>query len=143
MISMVERDNEITVNEGDYDMNARIYDSRLGRWLSLDPLMARYPGISPYNFGANNPITQRDRDGKDGIRDGTNATISAHLILIYDGVIVTEAQAINYMNATRINIRNVWDAQVYNGIKVTTLLDIHVVSREQYDTGLESGLYNR
>lgn len=48
-----------------YDFGARMYDARLGRWLSLDPLQAKYPHMSPYNFCANNPIIFKDVDGKD------------------------------------------------------------------------------
>ena len=55
-----EKDNEINVNGGSFPMaigiGARIYDSRLGQWLSLDPLMMSYPSHSPYNFVINNPI---------------------------------------------------------------------------------------
>jgi RHS repeat-associated protein len=60
----MEKDNEINVNGGSYDFGARIYDSRLGRWLSLDPLMEDYPDLSPYNFCANNPILLIDIDGR-------------------------------------------------------------------------------
>ncbi len=52
-----EQANE-TYGEGNaFDFGARIYDSRLGRWMSLDPLQANYPGFSPYNFASNSPIT--------------------------------------------------------------------------------------
>lgn len=47
-----------------YDFGARMYDARLGRWLSLDPLQAKYPNLSPYNFVANSPIMFVDPDGK-------------------------------------------------------------------------------
>jgi len=36
----------------------------LGRWLSLDPLMAEFPDLSPYNFCQNSPIYYIDPDGK-------------------------------------------------------------------------------
>jgi RHS repeat-associated protein len=63
----MEKDND-TYGEGNaYDFGARIYDSRLGRWLSLDPLMEKYPGFSPYNFVSNSPISLIDPDGKDNI----------------------------------------------------------------------------
>lgn len=47
-----------------YDFGARIYDSRLGRWLALDPLMAIYPSVSPYDFVGNMPIIAIDPDGR-------------------------------------------------------------------------------
>jgi hypothetical protein len=34
------------------------------RWLSLDPLAAKYPGISPYAYVANNPVIYVDPDGR-------------------------------------------------------------------------------
>ena len=60
-----EKDDEVKGEGNSLDFGARIYDSRLGRWLSLDPLMAKYPSMSPYNFCANNPIKFVDYDGKD------------------------------------------------------------------------------
>jgi RHS repeat-associated protein len=37
-----EKDDEVKVEGNSLDFGARIYDSRLGRWLSLDPLQAKY-----------------------------------------------------------------------------------------------------
>jgi RHS repeat-associated protein len=62
-----ERDNE-TYGEGNaYDFGARIYDPRLGRWLSVDPLQAKYPGFSPFVFVLNMPLSAYDPDGRDVI----------------------------------------------------------------------------
>ena len=36
-------------------------------WLSVDPMMDKYPGISPYEYCALNPIKVVDPDGMDGI----------------------------------------------------------------------------
>lgn len=47
-----------------YDFGARMYDARIGRWLSIDPLEAMYPFLSPYTFVANKPIMFVDGDGR-------------------------------------------------------------------------------
>ena len=61
----MEKDDEVKGNGNSLDFGARIYDSRVGRWLSLDPSMASYPEWSPYNFSIDNPIRFNDPDGKD------------------------------------------------------------------------------
>ena len=59
-----ESDGEWTDNFGDfYDFGARMYDSRLGRWAAVDPLMAKYSSLSPYNGIGDNPIIFVDLDG--------------------------------------------------------------------------------
>lgn len=47
----------------DYDYGARIYDSRIARFLSVDPLTDEYPELSPYQFASNRPIDGVDLDG--------------------------------------------------------------------------------
>ena len=41
----------------------RIYDKRIGRFLTIDPLAIKYPSLSTYQFGSNNPISGIDLDG--------------------------------------------------------------------------------
>ncbi len=60
----MEKDDEAKGNGNSLDFGARIYDPRLGRWLSLDPLAAKYPYASPYNFALNTPVQAKDPDGK-------------------------------------------------------------------------------
>jgi RHS repeat-associated protein len=65
-----EKDNSIEdVNGADYEYGARIYDARIGRWLSMDPWFKKYPDLNPYVFSVDNPIRIADPDGK-GIIDG-------------------------------------------------------------------------
>lgn len=60
-----EKDNEIKGIGNSLDFGARLQDTRLGRWLSLDPLAKKYPFASPYNFVLNTPIWGKDPDGRD------------------------------------------------------------------------------
>jgi len=52
----MEGDDEIKGQGNSYDFGARMYDARIGRWLSLDPLASKYPFLSDYNFVANSPL---------------------------------------------------------------------------------------
>jgi RHS repeat-associated protein len=62
--SGMEQDNEVKGSGNSIDFGARIYDSRLGKWSSVDPLQARYAPLSPYNYCGNNPILLVDVDGR-------------------------------------------------------------------------------
>lgn len=61
----MEKDDEVKGNGNSLDFGARIYDPRVGRWLSRDTLEGKYPELSPYHFSANNPVLLVDRDGRD------------------------------------------------------------------------------
>ena len=58
-----ENDNEVkgTANQQDYGM--RIYDPRLGRFLSVDPMTKIYSWYTPYQFAGNTPTKFVDLDG--------------------------------------------------------------------------------
>ena len=64
-----ETDYTFTGKEKDaselYYFGARYYDARIGRWLSVDPLAGKYPGLSPYNYVADNPLKFIDPNGKE------------------------------------------------------------------------------
>jgi RHS repeat-associated protein len=61
----MEKDDEVKGEGNSLDFGARIYDSRIGRWLSLDPLARKYPSISDYSSMAGNPILFKDPDGRE------------------------------------------------------------------------------
>lgn len=50
-----------------YDFGARMYNNRIGKFLSLDPLSAINLDESNYAYAANNPIYFVDFEGKDNI----------------------------------------------------------------------------
>jgi len=61
----MRKDDEIKGENNSYDFGARLYDNRLGRWLTIDPLEFKYPFLTPYSYAANNPIIFIDRGGMD------------------------------------------------------------------------------
>ena len=58
--------------EKDYESGFHYYGARyywsevLTGWLSVDPMLDKYPSISPYNYCVWNPIRIVDPDGRDG-----------------------------------------------------------------------------
>jgi RHS repeat-associated protein len=63
----MEKDDEVKNVDGtSYTTEFRQYDPRVGRWLSLDPLMDLYPHQSGYCSFNNNPIYFADPTGLEG-----------------------------------------------------------------------------
>ena len=58
-----ENDNEVKGESNQQDYGFRVYDPRVGRFLSVDPLTESYPFYSPYQFAGNKPIIAIDLDG--------------------------------------------------------------------------------
>jgi len=61
----MEQDPELHGAGNSYDFGARLYNPRLGRWLSRDAMAHKYMDLTPYAFAANNPLYYRDPDGND------------------------------------------------------------------------------
>jgi RHS repeat-associated protein len=64
-----EKDNEDYGEGNSYDYGNRIYNSRLGKFLSTDPISSEYPELSPYQFASDRPIDGIDRDGLEWFGD--------------------------------------------------------------------------
>lgn len=58
-----ELDNEVKGEGLQYDYGFRVYDPRIGKFLSIDPLFKGYPYYTPYQFAGNRPIWAIDLDG--------------------------------------------------------------------------------
>jgi RHS repeat-associated protein len=65
-----ENDNEVKGSGNQQDYGMRIYDPRLGRFLSVDPITNDYPWYTPYQFAGNKPIAFIDLDGLEEARKG-------------------------------------------------------------------------
>ena len=46
-----------------YDYGARMYDATLGRFMKTDRFSEKYVSLSPYQYGANNPVNNVDING--------------------------------------------------------------------------------
>ncbi|TWF40347.1 RHS repeat-associated protein [Chitinophaga polysaccharea] len=62
-----ENDNEVKGEGNQQDYGMRIYDPRIGKFLSVDPLTKKYPELTPYQFSSNSPILNVDLDGEESI----------------------------------------------------------------------------
>src|SRR5690606_3381462 len=59
----MEKDDKVKGIGNQYDYGFRIYDPRIGKFLSVDPLFKSYPWYTPYQFAGNKPVWAIDLDG--------------------------------------------------------------------------------
>ncbi len=89
-----EMDNEVKGVPGtQYDYGFRIYDPRIGKFLSEDPLTKEYPMLTPYQFASNTPIQAIDLDGLEAVRYSAPVPYSNPMQPVWEGF----ARAIEWM----------------------------------------------
>ncbi len=59
-----EKDSELKGEGNSYDFGERMYDPRIARFLSIDPLTTKFPLFSPFLFAGNSPIFAIDKNGE-------------------------------------------------------------------------------
>lgn len=59
----MEKDNELKGEGNSINYEARMHDTRVGRFFSVDPLTESFAHYSPYQFAGNTPIQAIDLDG--------------------------------------------------------------------------------
>jgi len=69
-----ENDNDVKGLGNNLDFGARIYDPRIGRFLSTDPIYSSL-SESPYSFGGNSPIQNVDIEGEFKLSEQTKALL--------------------------------------------------------------------
>jgi len=93
-----ENDNEVKGIGNQQDYGMRIYDPRLGKFLSVDPLTASYPMLTPYQFASNRPIDGIDIDGLEyAPADYLNKLVNAGTTLIKKATVEVVKSAVNYL----------------------------------------------
>jgi RHS repeat-associated protein len=118
----MEKDDEIKGSGNSYDFGARIYDPRIGRWLSLDPLMSKYAYLSPYHYTSNSPIALVDLDGKDftySIREENGKKVITVHMTFYAINRETYSQA--------VAAAAIWNSAEHSSEEYTIKFDIQVI----------------
>jgi RHS repeat-associated protein len=77
-----EKDDEVKRMGDQVDYGMRVYDPRVGRFLSLDPLINKYPWYSPYQFAGNKPIWSVDLDGEEEKRSNKGIVLHSGLTIL-------------------------------------------------------------
>lgn len=119
-----EKDNEIKGIGNSLDFGARIYDSRLGKFLSIDPLSRKYAMLTPYQFASNSPIMNIDIDGLEGTKPSPPK--SNVIILIASDKEMAEKD-LKYTNTAGKNNHGQWDV-----IVSTNMVDAAGQMKERY-----------
>lgn len=66
------KENDTDAGKGIQDYGMRIDDVRLGKFLSVDPLTAKFAFYSSHHFAGNSPIVAEDLDGTEPINFTSN-----------------------------------------------------------------------
>lgn len=114
-----EADDETNGSGNSYDFGERIYDSRLGKFVSADPLAPSFPWWSPYIFAGNTPIQAIDLDGLEifysqaGEVVGTYGTNTDVMVINADDLAraQTEFEAYNTARTNNPNATNQYISQ--------------------------------
>ena len=73
-----ERDDEVKGEGNSVNYKYRMHDPRVGRFFAVDPLAAKYPYYTPYQFSGNRPIDAVELEGLEEfilINDGSKYTL--------------------------------------------------------------------
>ena len=112
------KEKNTEVSEGNYDFGARIYDARIGRFLSVDPLAKKYASWSTYTGLNDNPISLVDPTGMGAeITKITQNGIITSLSVNVTMYVYTSDPAINVANQATI-LQNLYNNQL-NAANVT------------------------
>jgi len=119
----MENVDEIAGNDNSLDFGARIYDSRLGKWLSVDPMLKKYPHLSPFVAMGNSPILIIDYDGRDIViyyEDGNKKVAVFTVITNLEVEIILNNEILPDLAKDAFGSQN-WKGPVFKGPKLNNL----------------------
>ena len=120
----MEKDDEVKGGGNSLDFQFRIYDSRLGKFLSNDPWSYKYPNLSTYQFANNTPIWAVDIDGLGWLvytwymvskkeLSGTNHKYVFEKMKTGNGKIMTSSVEDKSFDGTKFNNWYVYNGKLY------------------------------
>ncbi len=62
-----EADNELRGTGNSWNYKYRMHDPRIGRFFAVDPLTAKYPYLTPYQFSSNSVVAMTELEGLEGL----------------------------------------------------------------------------
>ena len=92
-----------------YDYGARFYDAQVGRFHSVDPIIEKFPHLTPFNYASNNPVSNIDLWGLQGMNFNLMANFSIASIRVKNwiGGLVSYTQK-TYKNNEYKSMNNNW-----------------------------------
>jgi len=119
----MENDDKIAGNDNALDFGARIYDSRLGRWFSTDPMEKKYASLSPYLGMGNNPIFLIDKEGMDiyVYYVGQDKTVTVAQITSNLKIEITLNSEVVPKEFTNLVLSETWNPLTYTGEEFNNL----------------------
>ena len=125
----MEKDDEIKGKGNSYDYGARLYDTRLGRWLTTDPQTRKQPSQSPYNALLNNPLIWTDPNGETEyetivVKDERTG-VSMRIYVTKSAKVMTDGE-IHFTNVMEIPYQNYYD---YSHVTYITVHEDGTVSK--------------
>ncbi len=122
------KENDIETQTQDYGF--RIYYQRLGKFLSIDPLVRKFAFYSPYHFCGNKPIVAVDLDGREDLW--------IHMIKQSDGSYLQVENVYEVNEATRqSSAQDLGFQPPSTGVLITTLDENNQVVVVHYNPTVE------
>ncbi|MFH1052552.1 MAG: RHS repeat-associated core domain-containing protein [bacterium] len=130
----MEKDDKLKGEGNSLDFGARMYDSRVGRFLSIDPLTKSYPMLSPYQFAGNSPIWAVDKNGEYIFMYNNNQNVYMALdVANYIDIQIQTANPISYYINNPDNHLYVFTADLGPGIAGGTMTNVKLPGYRVYD----------
>ena len=133
--SAKERDTET----GYSYFGSRYYSSDLSIWLSVDPMAAKYPSLSPYTYCADNPVKLVDPNGEEIVislsrDDNGNRIVNISFTATLANKTsqnISAKEMEKYKNDIIAGIKKTFDRSLDDGTKVNVDVDITLLAKDE------------